>query len=262
MRRMKTQQKTARRSESVAAWTADLRRSLRRGGSPAIARSNQRFFAEPVRGYGWKTADLRRFARRTQRELFAEGGLSLLLQVADRLFAGKVTEEKNLAVLLLENRARDFGDAEFRRFERWLPRITNWSEHDALVHSLIGPLMVAGRRRVARAFLWARSGNPWHRRAAAVSLIHATRRRLYFREITRLSGQLLSDQNEMVQKGLGWLLRETAKADPARTVPYLRKIRTRASRLVLRTACETLPAVTRRKILTLTSNSKSKKLSS
>jgi len=53
----------------------------------------------------------------------------------------------------------------------------------------------------------------------------------------------------MVQKGLGWLLRETAKADPKRTVPYLRKIRGKAPRLVLRTACETLPAAAQKRIL-------------
>ena len=53
----------------------------------------------------------------------------------------------------------------------------------------------------------------------------------------------------MVQKGLAWLLREAAKADPQHTVPYLMKIRTRAPRLVLRTACETLPAATRKQVL-------------
>jgi 3-methyladenine DNA glycosylase AlkD len=53
----------------------------------------------------------------------------------------------------------------------------------------------------------------------------------------------------MVQKGLGWLLRETAKADARRTVPYLMSIRERAPRLVLRTACETLPAAVRKRIL-------------
>jgi 3-methyladenine DNA glycosylase AlkD len=110
-------------------------------------------------------------------------------------------------------------------------------------------MVAADRRRVARVFGWARSEDHWHRRAAAVSLVPATRRRLYFREITRLSGCLLADQDEMVQKGLGWLLRETAKADPARTVPYLMRIRTRSTRLVLRTACETLPAATRKRIL-------------
>jgi hypothetical protein len=48
-----------------------------------------------------------------------------------------------------------------------------------------------------------------------------------------------------------WLLRETAKFDAKRTVPYLMKIRGRAPRLVLRIACETLPPAIRKKILAL-----------
>ena len=73
---------------------------------------------------------------------------------------------------------------------------------------------------------------------------------MFFPQILRLSNQLLNDDDDMVQKGLGWLLRETAKADPRRTVPYLMKIRKNAPRLVLRTACETLPVATRKLVLT------------
>jgi 3-methyladenine DNA glycosylase AlkD len=72
---------------------------------------------------------------------------------------------------------------------------------------------------------------------------------MFFSEIRRLSDLLLSDEDDMVQKGLGWLLRETAKADAKRTVPYLMSIREQAPRLVLRTACETLPPGVRNKIL-------------
>ena len=57
------------------------------------------------------------------------------------------------------------------------------------------------------------------------------------------------EEDDMVQKGLGWLLRETAKADPKRTVPYLMRIRKNAPRLVLRTACETLSLSARRQVL-------------
>ncbi len=39
---------------------------------------------------------------------------------------------------------------------------------------------------------------------------------MFFAEIKRLSDLLLSDEDDMVQKGLGWLLRETAKADAKR----------------------------------------------
>lgn len=72
---------------------------------------------------------------------------------------------------------------------------------------------------------------------------------MFFPEIVKLSDSLLADHDDMVQKGLGWLLRETAKFDPKRTVPYLKKIRGRAPRLVLRTACETLPSSAKRRIL-------------
>ena len=61
--------------------------------------------------------------------------------------------------------------------------------------------------------------------------------------------ELLKDEDDMVQKGLGWLLREAAKADPERTVPYLMTIRDAAPRLVLRTACEKLSAPERARIL-------------
>jgi 3-methyladenine DNA glycosylase AlkD len=72
---------------------------------------------------------------------------------------------------------------------------------------------------------------------------------MFFPEIKKLSNSLLTDDDDMVQKGLGWLLRETAKFDSKSTVPYLMKIRGRAPRLVLRTACETLSPSLRKRIL-------------
>jgi 3-methyladenine DNA glycosylase AlkD len=70
-----------------------------------------------------------------------------------------------------------------------------------------------------------------------------------FPEIVRVSEALLADRDDIVQKGLGWLLREAAKADPKTTVPYLLRIRQRAPRLVLRTACETLTPAMRARVL-------------
>jgi 3-methyladenine DNA glycosylase AlkD len=110
--------------------------------------------------------------------------------------------------------------------------------------------MVAAKpARMARVFEWAKSPDHWHRRAACVALIQGTRQKMFFVQITRLSNLLLSDKDDMVQKGLGWLLRETAKTDPKRTLPYLMKIRDHAPRLVLRTACETLPDNLKQRVL-------------
>jgi 3-methyladenine DNA glycosylase AlkD len=209
----------------------------------------QWFFKEEVKSHGWYTAKLRSVAVRFRRRIRKELDLDFLLQVADKLFAGQILEEKIFAVFLLEKLTEEFGDAEFRLFESWLPQISSWADHDALVHYLIAPMIAAEPSRSGRIFLWAKSPNRWHRRAACVALIQGTRRKMFFPEVKRLSDLLLPDEDDMVQKGLGWLLRETAKADAKRTVPYLTSIRERAPRLVLRTACETLQAGDRKKIL-------------
>ena len=237
------------RKPSPATVAAEVRQLLRDGGSAEHAEGVQWFFKEEVKSHGWYTAKLRNLAVRFRRRIRKEFGLDFLPQVAEKLFAGRILEEKIFAVFLLEKQTKEFGDAEFRLFESWLSRISSWADHDALVHYLIAPMIAAQPDRAGRVFRWANSPERWHRRAACVALIQGTRLKMFFPEIRRLSNLLLSDEDDMVQKGLGWLLRETAKADAKRTVPYLMSIRERAPRLVLRTACETLPPGVRKKIL-------------
>ena len=226
-----------------------IRRVLLDGGSAPHSAEVQHFFKEVVHSRGWRTADMRKVAVRFRRQIGKELGDDFLLAVSDKLFRGRVLEEKIFAVFLLEGQTGRFGDREFRLFETWLERITTWADHDGLVHYLISPMVAADPRRSRKVFGWARSTNRWHRRAACVALIRAARGKAMFADIKRLSNFLLHDEDDMVQKGLGWLLRETAKADAKKTVPYLMSIRSRAPRLVLRTACETLPAHVRSRIL-------------
>ena len=235
--------------KTTAEVAGEIRHALKTGGSSEHASGVQWFFKDQIRSHGWYTADLRRAMRSCRQELLREHDLDFLADVADKLFSGAVLEEKVAAVFLLENLDRQFGDREFRMFERWLDRVSSWADHDALVHDLIAPMMVAKASRAKAVFRWAKSRNRWRRRAACVALIRGARAKMFFPAIVKLSNSLLDDEDDMVQKGLGWLLRETAKFDAKRTVPYLMKIRGKAPRLVLRTACETLPATSRKRIL-------------
>jgi 3-methyladenine DNA glycosylase AlkD len=226
-------------------------RALKTGGSSEHAAGVQWFFKDEIKSHGWYTADLRRAMRRCRREILLEHDFDFLVEVADKLFSGAVLEEKVAAVFLLEKMDAQFGDREFRRFEKWLDRIASWADHDALVHDLIAPMMAAKPSHTKAVFRWAKARNQWHRRAACVALIRGARAKKFFPEIVRLCNSLLGEEDDLVQKGLGWLLRETAKFDARRTVPYLMKIRGKAPRLVLRTACETLPEAVRKRILTV-----------
>jgi 3-methyladenine DNA glycosylase AlkD len=239
----------ARVSTTPAVIAARIRRALKEGGSAEHAQSVQRFFQEEIKSHGWYTADLRRASVRFRRQIQKDHGLNFLVEVADQLFLGSVLEEKIAAIFLLEKLDAQFGDSEYKLFESWLGRISSWADHDALVHSCIAPMVAAKPARLRTVFRWAKSADRWHRRAACVALIRGAREKIFFREIIKLADLLLADEDDMVQKGLGWLLRETAKYDAKRTAAYLMKIRRRASRLVLRTACETLPATVRQQVL-------------
>ena len=237
-------------SKATPSYIADhIRRVLKDGGSAPHAEGVQQFFKEEIQSRGWYTAELRKFAVRFRRSIVRERGMDFLVLVADQLFSGRVLEEKVTAVFLIENQTKSFGDSEFQLFASWLDRVSSWADHDALAHDVLAPMIAAKPTRSREVFLWAKSPNRWRRRAACVALIRGAREHKFFAQIVRLSNLLLDDEDDMVQKGLGWLLRETAKADAARTVPYLMKIRKKAPRLVLRTACETLWTATRKRVL-------------
>lgn len=228
---------------------AHIRTVLKTGGSAPYTEEVQHFFKHEVKSRGWRTGELRKVAKRFRRTIVAEFGQDYLVKVANELFAGEVLEEKTFAVLMLEDLTGQFGQDEFKLFESWLDRVGTWADHDALVHYLMGPMVAADERYLARPPVWARKKGRWHRRAAAVSLIHSTRQHKNFRSIVKVAGLLLASDDDMVQKGMGWLLREAAKANPEQTVAYLMTIRHRTPRLVLRTACETLPEATRERVL-------------
>ena len=237
------------RKPNPARIAADLRGALNRGGSTEHAKGVQWFFKEDVKSYGWYTAALRRFSRKVRADIIKEHGLEFLVQVADKLFTGRVLEEKVFAVFLLENLTGKLEQKHFVLLESWIGRISSWADHDGLLHYLIAPMIAADRSRIKRVFAWSKSPDRWHRRAACVALIQGRQQREFFCDTVMLSNILLDDKDDMVQKGLGWLLRVTAKVCPGETVPYLMKIRSRAPRLVLRTACETLSPAVRRNIL-------------
>jgi len=137
-----------------------IRRVLLDGASAPHSEDVQRFFKEEVASRGWYTAELRKVAYRFHRVLLKEHGVEYLVAVADDLFRGRVLEEKTMAVMLLEKSVHELGAKQFRLFE-WLDRISNWADHDALLHYLIGPMMADEASRARHVFVWARSRNRW-----------------------------------------------------------------------------------------------------
>lgn len=236
-------------SKPPAYIAAHVRRVLRDGGSAPHSIEVQRFFKEEIQSRGWYTKELRQVAARVRRSILRDEGLAFLVAVADHLFRGRVMEEKVFAVYMLQRSVADLQTGDFDLLESWLNRVSSWADHDALVSYLIAPMLLRMPEKISCVFVWAKSPKRWHRRAAAVALIRGAREQRFVVETECLTHELLGDPDDMVQKGLAWLLREFVKFNRSAAVPLLERIRERAPRLVLRTACETLPAEVRKRLL-------------
>jgi len=162
----------------------------------------------------------------------------------DRAIAGllrsRIHEERLLALLLLVERYRKGSDADrgrvFALYVKNFDRINNWDLVDASAEHVIGPHEV-GRAQLLR---WARSKHLWTRRIAIVSTFHAIRRGR-FADTLAVAAALLADEEDLLHKATGWMLREVGKRDVAALETFLRRHHRKMPRTMLRYAIERFP---------------------
>jgi 3-methyladenine DNA glycosylase AlkD len=88
---------------------------------------------------------------------------------------------------------------------------------------------------------WTASSNRWLKRASAVSLIIPAKKGLFINEIFTISDRLLTDNDDMVQKGYGWMLKEASNLHQDDVYHYVLKHRHDMPRTALRYAIEKMP---------------------
>ena len=227
---------------------ARLKRLLREAADPAAKASLTRFFKRPVRALGVRTPDVRRIAAAAAKEYRARGmAVDDVFDLAEPLWRGGVLEERVLAVFLIARFQRQLERTHWERLEGWASSLSNWGEADGLGIHVIGPLLRREPDLSERVHAWCESGNPLQRRAAAVSLVPLARQGVGQETVVRLCEALAEDGDDLVQKAVGWLLKELSRTDPESVTDFLVEHRERLSRLTLRYASEKLPERLRRR---------------
>jgi 3-methyladenine DNA glycosylase AlkD len=229
---------------------AEIRASLDRLANPAGAESTQRYFKDqPIRNRGVAAPDIQRIERevypRVKKMSVAERD-----RLCTALFASPDLEEGVLVCYLYRRFAKQCGAREFALFTRWLDRyVRNWSHTDGLALWLLGASIANDPALIDKLDSWTRAKNRWKRRAAAVALVYSAKRGEHTGAILRIAAPLIEDPDDMVQKGVGWLLKETYPEKPSQVVRFLVKNREKTTRLVLRYAAEKMTADDKARVL-------------
>jgi 3-methyladenine DNA glycosylase AlkD len=92
----------------------------------------------------------------------------------------------------------------------------------------------------------------WVRRASVVALIPLMRKGAALDVLYDNAAVLHADREDLIQKAVGWALREAGKADARRLERYLRSAGPRIPRTTLRYAIERFPDARRRALLRAT----------
>lgn len=217
----------------------NIRSALRRDSNQKQAASLKKYFKEPIKCYGLKVPQCREIAK--QFYPLVEGDVNITIEVADQLLRSGVMEEAFVAVELLKRATKGLKSEHFRILDRWVDYLTNWANTDDLSAHIIGDLIMRHPDKIENLVEWTSSSNRWRRRAAAVSLVLPARRGMFLKEILLISDRLMEDQDDMVQKGVGWMLKEASVEHQEEIHHHLLKWKAKASSLTLRYASKKLP---------------------
>lgn len=124
----------------------------------------------------------------------------------------------------------------------------NWDLVDLSVYKVWGDYLLRHPEKRQELFRFARSHNLWERRLAVVATM-ALIKAGEFKEILELSQLLLKDKEDLIQKAVGWMLREVGKRNESVLRAFLDEYASRLPRVTLRYALERLPEKDRKKYL-------------
>ena len=235
---------------------ANAIRELKRLGRPSGDFDAARYFRDAggLAFYNVGTDRMRALARSIYDAHRERWSIDDAMAFAGRLMLEKHLESKSVGIEVVARYRRNFTPSLLPRWKTWLARnySANWATTDAICGALTGPLLVQFPALAARMPTWARDRNMWVRRASAVSLIPSLRRGAAHDVCYHVALQLHTDREDLIQKAVGWMLREAGKTDPARLERHLRTHGPRIPRTTVRYAIERFPPRVRQSLLTAT----------
>lgn len=226
-----------------------LRSELIANSSEERRVSAKRFFREEINPYGMKSADVTRIGKEYFKTLKGSSKADIFA-LCEELWKSGFLEETFIACQWSYNIHRQYTPDDFSLFERWIDRyINNWASCDTFCNHTVGEFVMMYPSFLPDLKLWAASSDRWMRRASAVSLIIPARKGMFSDHILETADILLTDKDDMVQKGYGWMLKAASQAHQDLIFGYVMSKRDVMPRTALRYAIEKMPQEMKKKAM-------------
>ncbi len=221
---------------------------LRELADPERAKITQRFFktGEGEYGAGDKFLGVRNPVIRQQVKIFKDVSLSSVT----RLLKSRYHEERLFAVFLLVHKYTKGDDSEKTKvcstYLKHTRYVNNWDLVDSSAYQIVGRHYEDKNRKTL--YQLAKSKSLWERRIAIISTYWYIKRGDY-KDTVKLSVELLHDDEDLIHKAVGWMLREVGNRDRKTEEKFLARHYKNMPRTMLRYAIEKFPETKRKRYL-------------
>jgi 3-methyladenine DNA glycosylase AlkD len=226
-----------------------IREELKSAADEKVKISTQRFFKEEIKTYGMKSAAVAKIAK-TYFQQIKDSDKKEIFTLCEELFASGYIEEFGIAADWSYKIADRFLPVDFKVLERWIKTyVDNWAKCDSLCNHTVGEFIEKFPAYISELKKFTKSKNRWVRRASAVSLIIPAKKGEFLTDIFEIAESLLTDKDDMVQKGYGWMLKEASRKNQKQVFDFVMKNKAVMPRTALRYAIEKMPEALRKRAM-------------
>ena len=218
----------------------EIQNTLSDLGNPEIAAHSQRFFKTGPGEYG--EGDIFRGIRVPVLRKTAKRYQHVDLGVVEDLLHAAYHEDRLTALLILvEKYKKSDEDLKQAIYDLYLDNtswINNWDLVDSSAHKIVGPHLEHRDRSIL--YKLAKSNLLWERRIAMMATYHFIHNDDY-EDTLALAEMLLHDEEDLIHKIVGWMLRELGKRNFDLEDGFLQKHYRSMPRTMLRYTIEKFP---------------------
>lgn len=218
-----------------------VRDELEKNTSEKGKLTGQRYFKEEIKLYGMKAADIHKLSKEYYQQI-KDRSKEEIFSFCNQLWQSGYIEEAAIACNWSYYIHKRYEPSDFKIFEKWVVAyVSNWAACDTLCNHTVGTFLEMYPEYLMEMIKWSKSSNRWVKRASAVSLIIPARKGKFLNEILDIAGNLLRDEDDMVQKGYGWMLKAASQSHQKVIFDYVIKNKKIMPRTALRYAIEKMP---------------------
>jgi 3-methyladenine DNA glycosylase AlkD len=218
-----------------------VRKELSESTDPQTQKNFPRFFKGDVIYYGVKVPTVVKIAKKYWKEVRTRDKTEIF-SLCEELYKSGYCEEAFVVSTWAALLSKRFEPSDIHTLRYFIDSyITNWAACDGFCNHAVGDFIEKYPEYVSELKHWTQSENRWLRRAAAVSLIVPAKHGKFLDDVLEIADLLLTDNDDMVQKGYGWMLKEASRQHPQEVFGYVMRNKKVMPRTALRYAIELLP---------------------